>query len=139
MDLDEAYQAKYGIDPGQEIKKNGEDVFRKRETSLFDEILGSDFSGILAVGGGTPCFHDNIGKMRKAASLIFLDIPHEEICNRIEHGKENRPWLMKSDGIREAIAALDGSRRKIYEEAPIWLTTKDLNDQLMVLEKYCRR
>ncbi len=139
IDLDEAYEAKYGIDPGQEIKENGEDLFRKRETALFDEILSSGFAGILAVGGGTPCFHSNIEKMRKAASLIFLDIPHEEICKRIEQGKENRSWLMKSESIREAISTLDKRRRKIYEEAPVWLTTEDLKDQLMVLEKYCSR
>ena len=48
----------------------GEDGFRQREHEMLVEV--SSFSDVLvACGGGTPCFGDNIGLMNRCGLTVF--------------------------------------------------------------------
>ena len=52
----------------------GEDYFRKIESEVLNSIIKSKTSFIMATGGGTPCFNNNMKKSQESRQAIFLPI-----------------------------------------------------------------
>ena len=75
----------------KEIFENkDEDYFRSLETDLLEEIIQKENSFILATGGGTPCFNNNMEIMNKNGSTIFLNISIDILTERVSR-KNKRP------------------------------------------------
>lgn len=74
---------------------DGEDVFRKLEKRYLHEIcdLYEDF--VLATGGGTPCFFDNMEYMNRQGKTIFLDTDIDVIVSRLMKAKLRRPLISR--------------------------------------------
>ncbi|MFM9837599.1 MAG: shikimate kinase [Cyclobacteriaceae bacterium] len=120
MDLDiEIEKAEMKTIP-QIFKDKKEDYFRKIESQLLKAWCASDFSFVMATGGGAPCFFDNIKLMNQAGTTIFLDVPTMEIAKRIVSSKgEERPLLKSNgiDGLKDQIEFLRSQRIDFYKQA----------------------
>jgi shikimate kinase len=104
------------------FKEKKEAYFRKIESQLLKTWCMSDFSFVMATGGGAPCFFDNIQSMNKAGITIFLDVPTMEIAHRITSSKgEERPLLKASgiDGLKDQIEFLRSQRVNFYKQAQL--------------------
>src|SRR5690554_2384323 len=66
--------------------QSGESYFRDLESRLLEEKLGSDEAFVLATGGGTPCFNDNMEKINRKAISVYLDVPFPQILSRLTTG-----------------------------------------------------
>jgi shikimate kinase len=120
MDLDqEIEKAEHKTIP-QIFKDKKEDYFRKIESQLLKAWCASDFSFVMATGGGAPCFFDNIKEMNESGITIFLDVPTMEIAKRIISSKgEERPLLKSNgiDGLKDQIEFLRSQRISFYKQA----------------------
>jgi shikimate kinase len=120
MDLDvEIEKAEMKTIP-QIFKDKKEDYFRKIESQLLRAWCSSDFSFVMATGGGAPCFADNIKIMNDSGVTIFLDVPTMEIAKRIVSSKgEERPLLKSNgiDGLKDQIEFLRSQRISFYKQA----------------------
>lgn len=104
----------------QIFKDKKESYFRKVESELLKAWCTSDFSFVMATGGGAPCFFDNIKAMNEAGITIFLDVPTLEIGKRIiSSNGEERPLLKASgiDGLKDQIEFLRTQRISFYKQA----------------------
>lgn len=95
-DLDEMITAQYGNTVATIFHEEGEDAFRVLEQTVLQAVVhkAGDQHLLLACGGGTPCYRDNMSWMKLHGTVIWLKVPvrvlTEQIWNDI-HTK--RPLL----------------------------------------------
>ncbi len=111
LDLDDEIVKSTGNSIPEIFEKNGEDYFRVLEKEQLVKIIKDNDQFILATGGGTPCFHNNMDVMNAIGITIFINTAIEEINERLE-GDEGRP-LMKNHSIEELLE----KRKPWYERA----------------------
>lgn len=93
------------------FESKGEGYFRKQERDHLRNVIDTYSNFVLATGGGTPCFFDNMMLMNKSGLTIHLDTPIEVIQERLKNDS-SRPLLKKYD-----LHELYESRTKWYEKA----------------------
>jgi shikimate kinase len=135
VDLDKLIEKDQGMDIPTVFSSKGEDYFREIESRILKEI--STQKGIvLASGGGTPCFFDNMEVIRQMGISIFLDVPAADLARRIEnHGKDDRPILSGATSLQQTLQARITDRLPFYSQADITLKGElDVNHLLDVLK-----
>ena len=83
LDLDEEIELKSKKSVSKIFEIDGEESFRVLEKETLDEIIQKEEKFILATGGGTPSYDDNMEKMNKNGITIFLNTSPEILIERI--------------------------------------------------------
>jgi shikimate kinase len=132
LDLDKEIELAEGRTIPEIFADSGEDHFRSAESGQLRMLLESTRSYVLACGGGTPCFHDNMNAMKSSGLTIYLDAPLEVIHKRLSRTATGRPLLQGADAmaLTEKIDELDRMRRGIYQQAELILTGVQEADHL---------
>lgn len=128
VDLDSVIERKYSMSIPLLFEKMGEDTFRKIERDALHEVaLLKDT--LIATGGGTPCFFDNMEYMNKMGDTIYLRTSVKELCDRLRMSRTKRPLLsQKTDEELEShISKMLEMRELYYMKAKFILDTDDLN------------
>lgn len=109
IDLDNFIEARQHKTIKEIFAEIGEDGFRQLERRSLEEV--STFENvIISLGGGTPCFFDNMEAVNAAGTSVYLKPSEEVLLMRLIKGKHKRPLLAsKSDDeilqfIREQLA-----------------------------------
>ncbi|HCI55800.1 MAG TPA: shikimate kinase [Bacteroidales bacterium] len=110
IDLDEEIENKEGKSIGRIFSENGEKYFRKIEAEIL-RGLSPEVDTVISVGGGTPCFYNNMDYMLEQGIVIYLKLSPDEIKSRIEKDDTERPLLK---GIEEK-DMIDFIERKLKE------------------------
>ena len=98
LDLDECVESREGRSISEIFAKEGEEYFRKREREILHEICNEADEFVLATGGGTPCFFDNMDYMNQVGTTVFLNTSPLVIVDRLKRQRADRPLLaMYSD------------------------------------------
>lgn len=74
------------------FETSGEAFFRKLEAENLG-IVAQMQNVIVATGGGTPCFYDNMSLMLQAGKVVFLDFSLELVIERISQNNLVRPMF----------------------------------------------
>ena len=96
-DLDEMVEAEQGKRAAEIFAEDGEDHFRNLETIALKSFNNID-TAIVACGGGTPCFNDNIRWMNENGTTIYLRSSPENILIRLMTEAEKRPLIKNLQG-----------------------------------------
>jgi len=97
FDLDDLFEQRFKITIADFFAKYDESLFRRLESLLLKETALLD-DVVIATGGGTPCFYDNMEWMNRLGITIFLEMNASAIISRLHDSKKKRPLLMdKSD------------------------------------------
>ena len=110
--------------------EDGETYFRKSEAKIL-RWFGEKKTFVLATGGGTPCFHENMDWMNKQGITVWIDEPVDLLVQRLIPGKENRP-LIKNLSNEELHAFLSGKlaqRSQFYSQAAYHLQGDAISDE----------
>ncbi|MBL0144853.1 MAG: shikimate kinase [Chitinophagaceae bacterium] len=115
------------------FETQGENYFREKESQILRE-LKVDSDSIIACGGGTPCFNDNISWMNKNGKTIWLKTDVSAILQRVLQEQNKRPLLKKMNEaeILFFIEQKLKEREPFYKQANIVLNTKDINENTIV-------
>ena len=70
------------------FRDKGENYFRKVESIVLKKIIKEKENFILATGGGTPCFNDNMKIINKYGISIFLNTSIDVLEERISRNKK---------------------------------------------------
>nr|WP_110483088.1 shikimate kinase [Candidatus Karelsulcia muelleri] len=73
----------------------GEKKFRKLEYNILYNFLKKKKYYIFSVGGGTPCYQNNILLMKKYSKIVYLKAEINTLFSRLLKEKENRPLISK--------------------------------------------
>ena len=113
------------------FEKNGEPYFRTTESTELRKMVSYDHC-IIACGGGTACFDNNMEWMNKHGLTIYLHAAPHELLETIMKEKDKRPLLKK---VNEAellffIEKKLAERIKFYEQAKLRLRVEDLDENI---------
>lgn len=118
IDLDWYIEERYRKTIAQLFAERGEDGFRRLERDMLHEV-GEFEDVVIATGGGTPCFFDNMDYMNVQGQTVFLDADIETLFCRLRVATQQRPILRgkSEEELRSFIAqALEG-RAPYYAQA----------------------
>jgi shikimate kinase len=124
------------------VSKHGWDYFRKIEQEALQELTATylqDSSNvkIIACGGGTPCFFDNINYMKKHGTIVWFNTNLEINVTRLLGTENVRPMLAENQQqvMIDFLTNLLSERKPFYEQATIVLTepVEDANTLYKVL------
>lgn len=115
MDLDQEIEKETSLSIKEIFAAYGEEYFREKERDALHNL--SNYKKILiATGGGTPCFHDNIQWMNEHGTTIFIDEDVDTLTERLTKEKAHRP-LIKDLSDEELHNFLS---RKLKERLPFY-------------------
>jgi shikimate kinase len=113
-DLDEIIEQRVKLSVTELFEQSGEDYFRRIESDALKDLVADQAPGIVATGGGTPCFHDGMPWMNKHGVTVFLDVPLTVLIER-NRMAVHRPLLQNS--LEEMLLDLYNTRRPVYLES----------------------
>lgn len=117
-DLDWYVEERFHKKIPQIFAEEGEARFRNLECRMLHEV--AEFEDIvLACGGGTPCFYDNMDYMNAVAETVYLKASTETLCRHVAMSRGERPLLKgKTDEeLRSFIDTQLAQRAPYYEKA----------------------
>ncbi len=92
VDLDDMIENKYRISIPYIFDKYDENAFRKLEKETLSETFGAD-NIVVATGGGTPCFFNNMEKINSNGVSVYLSMESNSLMKRLLRAKRKRPLL----------------------------------------------
>lgn len=109
--------------------EEGEAYFRRTETKIL-QWFKEKKSFVLATGGGTPCFHENMQWMNEQGITIWIDEPVEVLMARLQPEKEHRPLIKNlSDAeLKEFLTEKLVQRYPFYHQATYHLQGDAISD-----------
>lgn len=147
IDLDAWIEEKEAQSITTIFSEKGELVFREKEQDALRKVyqLLSDsqhdaaghikYKGIVATGGGAPCFFDNMNWMNEHGLTIWLNLPETILAERLKNEKSKRPLIAgKTDQeLKVFIADKLSERSRFYQMASMHIT--DLLDISILIQK----
>lgn len=129
LDLDEMIEQEEQATIEKIFEKKGEDYFRKQEAkqlSLFSQYRNT----IVACGGGTPCYYDNMSWMNKHGVTVCLTATSGFILKNILRQLPKRP-LLKNLNETEILFFIEQKlkeRQPFYKMATLTLDAESVSD-----------
>lgn len=128
VDLDKEIEEYSGKTIPEIFSQNGEDHFRKVESSVLKN-LENETNIVVSTGGGTPCNGDNMNYMLKTGLTIYLKLTPGQLKSRLVEAKADRP-LIKDLNNNELLRFIEdklSNREKWYNLAEITFNGIDLD------------
>ena len=118
VDLDADIVSYAGMSISDIFAEQGETGFRELERERLHALMSGQFC-VVATGGGTPCFFDNMDQMNASACTIFLDVPVEVLAKRLSGEMQKRPLLanLTPEQLPEFIGRMLEKRIPYYRQA----------------------
>lgn len=127
-DLDWYIEARMHRSIKQLFEERGEEGFRKTEQAMLHEVAKNE-NVIIACGGGTPCFFDNMDYMNRQGTTVYLKALPEVLYAHLKMGKTIRPLLLgkTEEEIGQLIVRQVAERESYYLKAKYVLNINLLN------------
>lgn len=115
------------------FKEEGEAAFREKETHYLGELIKNSENSVIALGGGTVCFADNLELVKQHGLLVYLELPATVLADRIEHSKKERPLLsgLRGQELRDAIEQRLQQRLPFYTQAHLTISGLSLTPVIL--------
>lgn len=130
IDLDDFIVSRYRKTIKEIFAEVGEEGFREIERKALHEVSTYE-NVIISLGGGTPCFFNNMDIVNEAGTSVYLKPTEDVLLIRLIKGKHKRPLLAgKTDNeilqvIREQLAW----REPYYKKANITFNASHLENK----------
>lgn len=126
VDLDEEIVREAGMPIPEYFKQHGENAFRELESRVLKN-LSFEQPSVVATGGGTPCYFDNMAWMNRTGKTIYLCMPPKALWSRLmQTDIAARPAL----GGLTGKALLDDITAKLENRTPHYQQASHIIDQL---------
>ena len=121
FDLDEQVAEHAGKSIPEIFAAEGEEHFRMQEKEVLHIITESHESFVMACGGGSPCYFNNIEYMQQAGTTVWINTALEILFQRLVKEKEKRPLIkeLSDEQLKNFISKKFADRKIYYEQADI--------------------
>jgi shikimate kinase len=137
IDLDDYISKREKRSISEIFKVKGEIYFRRIESLYLSEILNSKDNFILSLGGGTPCYSNNMDLiMNSEAVSIYIKAGIKTLVSRLTAEKNKRPLVaeLEDDKLVEFVAKHLFERGFFYEQASMTVNTEDKSAEEITTE-----
>ena len=120
VDLDHLFEEQYKITISDFFEKYNEEAFRMCERKILHSTTSLK-NTVIATGGGTPCYFDNMEFINKNGVSIYLQRCIGFLAERLRNTKQNRPLLqnLTAEEIPSYIEKQLSNREPYYLKAHI--------------------
>jgi shikimate kinase len=140
LDMDELIEADLGMSVANIFSQFGETFFREKEAALIKQLVTTKHHTIIATGGGTPCFYNNMDLMNKNGITVWLNESADILNHRIKQSKLQRPLVsnLQDAEIQPYLETLLKSRLQVYSKCKYHLTGTEINktNLLKIINEY---
>ncbi len=133
VDLDQQIESRIGQSIADFFSEKGEDGFRKIEREELQKTFQMK-SMIVSLGGGTPCFFDNLEEINKNGKSVYLKLSATSLALRLQNAKTSRPIIQGlTDGeLFEFVQQQLGEREQFYNRAHVIIKGESLEIKELV-------
>ena len=118
IDLDEYIENELGISVPEIFSSKGAVFFRKKEHEYLKQLLSSHENLVLSLGGGAPCYHNNMDAIHLATPHTFFLAPSvSELSVRLFDKRKNRPLISHIQSVEEMSEFIG---KHIFERIPFY-------------------
>jgi shikimate kinase len=132
FDLDSFIEKKENRSITKIFENSGEVYFRKAETNYLNELLNLEDNCVISLGGGTPCYGNNMSLVNDKSVSFFLSASIHTIFERLKNETADRPLVASigEENLKEFIAKHLFERNPFYSKAQYTITTdkKEINE-----------
>ena len=121
FDLDQRIVEEENTPINEIFAKKGEEYFRMQEKEMLHMLTEGHESFVMACGGGTPCFFNNIDFMNNNGTTVWLNTRLDVLYERLLKEKQVRPLLkdLKDEQLKMFMVKKFSERRIYYEQAEL--------------------
>ncbi len=137
IDLDKFIEEEYQQTIPEIFSSKGEKEFRSMEHNALKKLIEKN-NVVIACGGGTPCYYNNMELMNNHGNTVYLKMSADSLVSRLMNAKDKRPIIAnKSEKeLREFVTRQLEKREDFYHQAQYVVKGKDLNvDELALFVK----
>jgi len=120
VDLDTYIEERTEKSIAELFEQQGQERFRELEREALETVVQEYRQAVVATGGGAPCFFDNMAFINQHGKSVFLDVPVEELAQRLlKSDLQVRPLLAgKTDTeLKSFLSKTLAARRLFYDQA----------------------
>jgi shikimate kinase len=141
IDLDEFIELKEKMHVKDIFETKGEIYFRKVESIYLNEIISKKSNIILSLGGGTPCYGNNMENILKSNNVksVYLKASIPSLIERLKNEKNKRPLIShikNNEELAEFIGKHLFERSVFYDQAHYKISTDNKTKNEIVEELY---
>ena len=128
IDLDDEIEKSIGLNIPEIFNTRGEKYFREIEKLALHKTFNFTQT-VVACGGGTPCFFDNLTQINKNGKSIYLKASSLEINSRLPLSELEKRPLFKTNSLDELLK----KRKTFYEKATFnfLVSSKNIIDNIL--------
>lgn len=118
IDFDTYIEKGSGKTIAEIFELEGEEKFRQLEHDYLKKILDIKHA-VISLGGGTPCFNNNIDLINENGTSIYIETNVESLVARLLKAKRKRPLIkgMNEVDLKFFIEANLEKRNPVYRQA----------------------
>ncbi len=142
LDLDQYIEEKEKLSTDLIFENKGAIYFRKTESENLCLLLNEPDAMVLSLGGGTPCFGDNMKNILENPEnkVIYLRSSVTTLTNRIFPERQHRPLVARfseKEKLQEFIGQHLFERSYFYNQSPYKISTdgKSLDEIIVEIEE----
>ncbi len=137
IDLDVYIETLEGLPVKDIFKTKGEIYFRKIETVYLKQVLDDKKSVVIALGGGTPCYGNNMNLIlnTKNTNSIYLKASIKSLAERLQPEKHKRPLiahLQTKEDLTEFVGKHLFERSPYYSMANVSINVDEKSEEKVV-------
>lgn len=127
IDLDFYIEQRFHMPITEIFAKRGEEGFRRMEASMLREV-GEFENVVVACGGGTPCFHDNMDYMLSHGETVWIEASVDKMVSRLMINNSRRPLMAgkSEEEMRRDVERGLEARTCWYSKAPHRISGEEL-------------
>lgn len=142
IDFDRYIEKEEGKAIAEIFDSGKEDNFRRLEHTYLKKLLPRD-NVVISLGGGTPCFHNNIELINNNGISVYLDIDVDTLAQRLSKAKNKRPLIQGLNEMELKMFIQTNLERRLayYTRANFTVSAKDIaaEEILLLIEKLLRK
>ena len=129
FDLDAKITESSGMSINEIFAKEGEEFFRQAEKNILHTITETHETFVMACGGGTPCYFNNIDYMNRTGTTVWISTSIEKLFERLIKERSDRPLLknLTDDQVKSFIIKKFSDRKIFYEQADVVIDDDSVN------------
>ncbi len=121
LDLDHYIEEKEGRSISEIFASKGEEGFRELEAAALRSATVRLHNTIVSVGGGTPCFGENMDYMNSTGTTLYLKQSVHRLVSRLTKSRKPRPLIagMSTSELEIFVKSKLAQREPYYNRASI--------------------
>ena len=134
FDLDEKIAEHEGRSIAEIFAREGEEYFRLLEKDVLHLLTESHESFVMATGGGTPCFYNNIDYLKKQGTVAWINCSTDCLYQRLVKEKPARPLIsnIPDEELKDYIVKKYSGRKIYYQQANVILPEENISIENLV-------